>query len=77
MQIHLIAIGGKVMHNLALELKELGHKVTGSDDEIYDPALTRLQNAGLLPNQMGWNARRIHEDLDMIILGMHAHLDNP
>lgn len=75
-RIHLIAIAGKVMHNLALELHHLGHEVTGSDDEIYDPARSRLAEAGLLP-QEGWDEDRIHQDIDLVILGMHAQLDNP
>jgi UDP-N-acetylmuramate-alanine ligase len=35
---HFIAIGGAVMHQLALALHRQGHLVTGSDDEINDPA---------------------------------------
>jgi len=77
MRIHLIAIGGKVMHNLALELKAQGHTVSGSDDEIYDPAKSRLLAAGLLPDKMGWEIGRIDKSIDLIILGMHAHADNP
>jgi UDP-N-acetylmuramate: L-alanyl-gamma-D-glutamyl-meso-diaminopimelate ligase len=77
MIIHLIAIGGSIMHNLAMELQALGHRVTGSDDEIYEPALSRLSASGLLPQQMGWDASRVSEDIDLIILGMHAQLDNP
>ena len=65
------------MHNLALELQYLGHHVTGSDDEIYDPALSRLASADLLPAEMGWNAERIGINIDTVIVGMHAHLDNP
>ena len=42
-QYHFIAIGGAVMHNLALALLEKGYQVTGSDDEIYEPSKTRLQ----------------------------------
>ena len=34
MKIHFIAIGGAAMHNLALALHQLGHTITGSDDEI-------------------------------------------
>lgn len=64
------------MHNLALELAAQGHHVSGADDEIYDPARSRLAAAGLLP-QEGWDAGRINRDIDLIILGMHAHLDNP
>jgi len=64
------------MHNLALELAAQGHTVSGSDDEIYDPARSRLDAAGLLPEE-GWNPDRITSDIDLIVLGMHAHLDNP
>ena len=77
MKIHLIAIGGKVMHNLALELLAQGHQVTGSDDEIYDPAKTRLASAGIFPITMGWDVNRISRDIDTVILGMHAQTDNP
>ena len=76
--IHFIAIGGAAMHNLALAVagKE-GYVVTGSDDEIFDPALTHLRDAGLLPAEMGWHPERITRDIDAIILGMHAREDNP
>ncbi|KFD39137.1 UDP-N-acetylmuramate--L-alanine ligase [Schleiferia thermophila] len=77
MKIHLIAIGGSAMHNLALALHAMGHKVTGSDDEIYEPALSRLKKAGLLPERIGWFPEKITSDLDMVILGMHARRDNP
>ena len=77
MRVHLIATGGAVMHNLTIALHLLGHEVTGSDDEIYNPARDRLAKHGLLPEQMGWNADRITADLDCVILGMHARINNP
>ena len=77
MKIHLIAIGGAVMHNLALALKQNENIVTGSDDEIYEPAHSRLKAAGLLPDTEGWSTDRITPDLDIVILGMHARKDNP
>lgn len=77
MKIHLIAIGGAAMHNIALALHKNGHQVTGSDDEIYNPARERLAAKGLLPDEMGWSQARITPDLDVIILGMHARKDNP
>ena len=75
--IHFIAIGGAAMHNLALDLAAAGLKVTGSDDEIYEPALSNLRNAGLLPDKTGWFPERITDNLDAVILGMHARSDNP
>jgi len=77
MKIHLIAIGGAVMHNLALDLKANGHEVSGSDDQIFEPALSRLKEENLLPIYEGWNINSIHSKLDLIILGMHAKADNP
>lgn len=75
--IHFIAIGGSAMHNLALALNEKGYKVTGSDDEIFDPSKSRLQKKGLLPAQFGWYPDKISNKLDAVILGMHAKEDNP
>ncbi len=76
--IHFIAIGGAAMHNLALAVaSKEGYQVTGSDDEIFDPALSHLRDAGLLPDEMGWHPERITPDIDAIILGMHAREDNP
>ena len=78
MRIHFIAIGGAAMHNLALAIQQkAGYIVTGSDDEIFDPARTHLEQAGLLPKQMGWHPELITPDIDAIILGMHAREDNP
>jgi len=77
MNVHFIAIGGSAMHNLAIALHHKGYKVTGSDDEIFDPAKTRLQKLGLLPDAIGWNPEFIHNGLDAVILGMHAKGDNP
>ncbi len=77
MNIHFIAIGGSAMHNLALAMHNKGYKVTGSDDTIFEPSKSRLQNKGLLPAEIGWFTDKITTDLDAIILGMHAKEDNP
>jgi UDP-N-acetylmuramate: L-alanyl-gamma-D-glutamyl-meso-diaminopimelate ligase len=77
MKYHFIAIGGAIMHNLALELLAHDYQITGSDDEIFDPAKTRLLAAGILPSKLGWFPEKIHEGLDAVILGMHAKSDNP
>ena len=77
MRVHFISIGGAVMHNMALALHSMGYKVSGSDDEIFEPALSRLKLLGLLPEKFGWDDSRITSDIDFIILGMHARADNP
>lgn len=77
MKVHFIAIGGSAMHNLAMALHLKGYEVSGSDDEIFDPARSRLERYGLLPEKEGWHPERITSDLDAVILGMHARIDNP
>lgn len=77
MNIHFISIGGAVMHNMAIALHKKGYIITGSDDEIYEPATSRLAKYGILPTKMGWDVNNIHSGLDAIILGMHARIDNP
>lgn len=76
-KIHFIAIGGSVMHNLAIALKLQGHIVTGSDDEFYEPSLSLLKQHGLLPAKEGWNPDSLDNSYNAVILGMHAKKDNP
>lgn len=76
-RIHFIAIGGSVMHNLAIALQQAGHEVTGSDDEIFEPARSTLAEYGMLPPQEGWYPERITSSIDVVMLGMHAQKDNP
>lgn len=77
MNLHFIAIGGSAMHNLALALHHKGYKVTGSDDAIFEPSKSKLEKEGLLPAEIGWFPKKISNELDAIILGMHAKSDNP
>ncbi len=76
-RIHFIAIGGAIMHQLALALHRKGNIISGSDDEIADPARSNLAEAGLLPQSFGWFPEKIDSKLDAVVLGMHARLDNP
>jgi UDP-N-acetylmuramate: L-alanyl-gamma-D-glutamyl-meso-diaminopimelate ligase len=76
-RVHFIAIGGSAMHNLAIALHLKGYKVTGSDDEIFDPARSRLDAYGLLPEEFGWFPGKLDHTIGSIILGMHARGDNP
>jgi len=76
-KVHFIAVGGSVMHNLAITLKQLGYEVSGSDDKIYDPSRSRLEKHNLLPKDLGWFPELIDKEIDFIVLGMHAKKDNP
>ena len=77
MRAHFISIGGSVMHQLAIALHRKGYQVTGTDDEIFEPAKTNLAVEGLLPAQIGWQPSLISSEIDAVILGMHAKSDNP
>jgi UDP-N-acetylmuramate: L-alanyl-gamma-D-glutamyl-meso-diaminopimelate ligase len=77
MRIHFIAIGGAVMHNLAIVLRRKGNEVSGSDDKIVDPAKTNLEREGILPEHIGFFSEKITSEIDAVILGMHARTDNP
>ncbi|HEY9487825.1 MAG TPA: Mur ligase family protein, partial [Chryseosolibacter sp.] len=76
-RIHFIAIAGSVMHNLAIALKQAGHEITGSDDEIFEPAKTALATHGILPEKVGWYPEKLTTSIDIVMLGMHARKDNP
>lgn len=76
-KIHFIAIGGSAMHSLALALHQDGYRISGSDDEIFDPAKSRLSEAGILPPETGWFPEKLDAKPDLVILGMHAKKDNP
>lgn len=77
MRVHFIAIGGAIMHSLALALKKKGGQITGSDIGIHEPARGRLEKEGLFPLTIGWFPEKITKDLDAIILGKDANSDNP
>jgi UDP-N-acetylmuramate: L-alanyl-gamma-D-glutamyl-meso-diaminopimelate ligase len=77
MKIHFIAIGGSVMHQLAIALRRKGYEISGSDDEIFEPAQSNLAREGLLPPSSGWFPQNIDKSFDAVILGMHAKADNP
>ncbi len=65
------------MHNLAIALHLNGHKISGSDDGIFEPSLSRLISFGLMPPSIGWFPEKIKDEIDVVILGMHALADNP
>ena len=75
-KIHIISIGGSVMHDLAINLKKNGNYITGSDDKIYEPSKSNLLKNNLYPSKMGYYKDNITKDLDFVITGMHTKIDN-
>ncbi|MBT6901987.1 MAG: UDP-N-acetylmuramate:L-alanyl-gamma-D-glutamyl-meso-diaminopimelate ligase [Nitrospina sp.] len=66
--IYLIAICGTGMAALAGLLKGAGHRVSGSDANIYPPMSTLLENAGI-PVLPGYRKENITSDIDLVIVG--------
>jgi UDP-N-acetylmuramate: L-alanyl-gamma-D-glutamyl-meso-diaminopimelate ligase len=67
MKVHLIAACGVGMSALAGLLRQAGHTVTGSDENVYPPASTLLEELGV-PVASGWDPARL-EGMDLIVCG--------
>jgi UDP-N-acetylmuramate: L-alanyl-gamma-D-glutamyl-meso-diaminopimelate ligase len=77
MRVHFIAIGGSIMHDIAITLAKRGYIVSGSDEFIYEPSRSQLEKYKLLPLELGWFPEKIDDQIDAVILGMHSKEDNP
>ncbi|MCC5814476.1 MAG: UDP-N-acetylmuramate--alanine ligase [Leptospira sp.] len=75
MKIFLIGIGGIAMGNLARMLQEIGHEVSGSDQNLYPPMSTQLEEWGLSPKS-GYRAENVHGQ-DLVIIGNAVSRGNP
>jgi UDP-N-acetylmuramate: L-alanyl-gamma-D-glutamyl-meso-diaminopimelate ligase len=74
--IHLTAIGGVGMAALAGLLTELGHRVRGSDLEIYPPASDELTRLGV-PVARGYGAENLEPRPDLVVMGNAITARNP
>ena len=61
---------------ISYSLKNKGYQITGSDDAIFEPSFS-IAKIGLLPENLGWFPEKLAENLDAVILGMHAKKENP
>jgi UDP-N-acetylmuramate: L-alanyl-gamma-D-glutamyl-meso-diaminopimelate ligase len=73
---HLIGIGGTAMTSLAGLLKTAGHTVTGSDENVYPPMSTGLQEMGIAYSQ-GYKAENLLPRPDVVIVGNAISRGNP
>ena len=74
--IHLLGICGTGMAALAGILKELGHRVTGSDEHVYPPMSTFLEGLGI-PLQNGYNPENLDPRPDLVVVGNVIRRENP
>ena len=73
---HLIGIGGSAMASLAGLLKAAGHTVTGSDENVYPPMSTQLQELGI-PYAEGYRAENLRPVPDAVVVGNAISRGNP
>jgi len=76
MHIHILGICGTFMGSLAVLAKQLGHRVTGSDANVYPPMSTQLEEQGIELEQ-GYNDRFLAESPDLVIVGNAMSRGNP
>jgi UDP-N-acetylmuramate: L-alanyl-gamma-D-glutamyl-meso-diaminopimelate ligase len=75
-KIHLSAICGTAMASLAGLLRERGHEVTGSDQDVYPPLSTQLEELGI-PIRSPYGACNVPEDADLVVIGNALSRGNP
>ncbi|MDN6296466.1 MAG: UDP-N-acetylmuramate:L-alanyl-gamma-D-glutamyl-meso-diaminopimelate ligase [Halomonas sp.] len=80
MHLHIIGICGTFMGSLALLARELGHRVSGSDANVYPPMSTQLADAGIAL-QEGFGAENLHDASgaapDLVVVGNALSRGNP
>jgi UDP-N-acetylmuramate: L-alanyl-gamma-D-glutamyl-meso-diaminopimelate ligase len=74
--IHILGICGTFMGGLALIAKELGHRVSGSDQSVYPPMSTQLEQQGIQLMQ-GYKAENLHPNPDLVVIGNAMSRGNP
>ena len=75
-KIHILGIAGTFMGGVAALARELGLQVEGSDQAVYPPMSTQLENLGIGLRQ-GYLARNISADADEIVVGNALSRGNP
>ena len=68
MHLHILGICGTFMGSLALLARDLGHTVTGSDQSVYPPMSTQLEQAGITLMQ-GYDRSHLQPHPDLVIVG--------
>ena len=76
MHIHILGICGTFMGGLALIARELGHTVSGSDQNVYPPMSTQLAEQGIKLMQ-GYKAENLQSKPDLVVIGNAMSRGNP
>ena len=76
MKIHILGIGGTFMAGLAVLAKQLGFEVSGSDEKVYPPMSTQLQDQAILLKE-GYQIQHLKPPPDCVVIGNVIRRDNP
>jgi UDP-N-acetylmuramate: L-alanyl-gamma-D-glutamyl-meso-diaminopimelate ligase len=75
-KVHLSAICGTAMASLAGLLRERGHEVRGSDQDVYPPMSTQLEELGI-PILSPYAEENVPADVDLVVIGNALSRGNP
>lgn len=75
MKVHFIGIAGRAMGGIAVALAQAGHRVSGSDEGVYEPMRSRLANAGIRPTTFA--PEHVPPDADVVVAGRRVTASNP
>ena len=73
---HLVGIGGTAMASLAGLLRAAGHRVTGSDENVYEPMSSQLRNLGIRYAE-GYAPANLDVNPDIVVVGNAISRGNP
>ena len=76
MHIHILGICGTFMGGIAILARQLGHTVSGSDQNVYPPMSTQLEQQGI-SLMSGYNAENLNPKPDLVIIGNALSRGNP
>ncbi|MGZ5526796.1 MAG: UDP-N-acetylmuramate:L-alanyl-gamma-D-glutamyl-meso-diaminopimelate ligase [Methylomonas sp.] len=76
MHIHILGICGTFMGGLAVIARQLGHQVSGSDQNVYPPMSTQLEQQGITLME-GYRAENLDSKPDLVIIGNALSRGNP
>ncbi|MDD1612323.1 MAG: UDP-N-acetylmuramate:L-alanyl-gamma-D-glutamyl-meso-diaminopimelate ligase [Methylococcaceae bacterium] len=76
MHIHILGICGTFMGGLAVIARQMGHQVTGSDQNVYPPMSTQLESQGIVLME-GYHAENLEPKPDLVIIGNALSRGNP
>ncbi|MFO0335011.1 MAG: UDP-N-acetylmuramate:L-alanyl-gamma-D-glutamyl-meso-diaminopimelate ligase [Pseudomonadota bacterium] len=76
MHVHILGICGTFMGGIAALAREAGHRVTGSDRNVYPPMSTQLEALGIALTE-GWDPAQLDPAPDVVVVGNVMSRGNP